>query len=127
MRRAFAMGKQAEFWSESKTTAKSTVNRKRNHASLRNDLTAQLTRTHKNVCVLQISRKSSTNQINFLHEVIKMSYRDRLDSRSELFNHTWTRQNMQKAQVNGQTQQTQSLIILANECKNANFRISYLL
>ena len=34
------MGKQAEFWSESKTTAKSTVNRKRNHASLRNDLTA---------------------------------------------------------------------------------------
>ena len=28
------MGKQAEFWSESKTTAKSTVNRKRNHASL---------------------------------------------------------------------------------------------
>lgn len=46
-----------------------------------------------------------------------MSYRDRLDSRSELFNHTWTRPKHAKAQVNGQTQQTQSLIILANECK----------
>lgn len=37
-----------------------------------------------------------------------MSYRDRLDSRSELFNHTWTRPKHAKAQVNGQTQQTQS-------------------
>ena len=35
-----------------------------------------------------------------------MSYRDRLDSRSELFNHTWTRPKHAKAQVNGQTQQT---------------------
>ena len=46
-----------------------------------------------------------------------MSYRDHLDRRSELFNHTWTRPKHAKAQVNGQTQQTQSLIILANECK----------
>ena len=28
-----------------------------------------------------------------------MSYRDRLDSRSELFNHTWTRRNMQKRKL----------------------------
>ena len=50
-----------------------------------------------------------------------MSYRDRLDSRSELLNHTWTRPKHAKAQVNGQTQQTQSLIILANECKKRQF------
>lgn len=47
----------------------------------------------------------------------KMSYRDHLDHRSELFNPTWARRKHAKAQVNGQTQQTQSLIILANEMR----------
>ncbi|MGG0186879.1 YpzG family protein [Bacillus sp. AFS018417] len=46
-----------------------------------------------------------------------MSYRDHLDHRSELFNPTWARRKHAKAQVNGQTQQNQSLIILANEMR----------
>ncbi|MDM5186974.1 YpzG family protein [Bacillus sp. DX4.1] len=46
-----------------------------------------------------------------------MSYRNHLDRRSESFNPTWARPKHAKAQVNGQTQQTQSLIILANEMR----------
>ncbi|MDC2865450.1 MULTISPECIES: YpzG family protein [unclassified Bacillus (in: firmicutes)] len=50
-----------------------------------------------------------------------MSYRNRLDRHSELFAPTWARPKHAKAQVNGQTQQTQSLIILANEMKKRQF------
>ncbi|WP_379971074.1 YpzG family protein [Ectobacillus sp. sgz5001026] len=50
-----------------------------------------------------------------------MSYRNGLDPRSELFRHNWTRPKRAKSQVNGQTQQTQSLIILAAECKKRQF------
>ncbi|MFD3448098.1 YpzG family protein [Microbacteriaceae bacterium 4G12] len=50
-----------------------------------------------------------------------MSYRNRLDEHSELFHHTWTRPKHAKAQVNGQTQQTQALIILANETKKRKY------
>ncbi|WP_082193236.1 YpzG family protein [Bacillus rubiinfantis] len=46
-----------------------------------------------------------------------MSYRERLDSQSELFHHTWTRPKRQKSQVNGQTQMTQNTIILRSNAK----------
>jgi YpzG-like protein len=43
------------------------------------------------------------------------------DAHSSLFQSTWTRPKHAKAQVNGQTMQTQSLIILANETKKRQF------
>ncbi|CAI8823927.1 hypothetical protein EMIT040CA3_30200 [Bacillus pseudomycoides] len=49
------------FGLNQKTTAKSMVQRKQKLVLLRKDLTAQLTRTHRNVCVPQIIRKSKNN------------------------------------------------------------------
>ncbi|AZU61822.1 YpzG family protein [Neobacillus mesonae] len=46
-----------------------------------------------------------------------MSYRERLDEKSELFNHTWTRPKRQSSQVNGQTQRSQNDIILRSNAK----------
>ncbi|WP_251551848.1 YpzG family protein [Neobacillus muris] len=46
-----------------------------------------------------------------------MTYRERLDSRSELFHHTWTRPKRQKSQVNGETRVTQNTYILRSNAK----------
>ncbi|WP_462409716.1 YpzG family protein [Neobacillus sp. Marseille-QA0830] len=46
-----------------------------------------------------------------------MTYRERLDSHSEMFHQTWTRPKRQKSQVNGQTQMTQNTIILRSNAK----------
>ncbi|WP_338452173.1 YpzG family protein [Niallia oryzisoli] len=46
-----------------------------------------------------------------------MSYRDHVDSHSELFLHTWTRPKHQKSQVNGQTKRSQNNIILRSNAK----------
>jgi hypothetical protein len=43
------------------------------------------------------------------------------DAHSSPFQSTWSRSKHAKAQVNGQTMQTQSLIILANEAKKRQF------
>ncbi|WP_416829038.1 YpzG family protein [Ectobacillus polymachus] len=50
-----------------------------------------------------------------------MSYRNGLDPRSELFRHNWTRPKRAKCQVNGETQETQALIVLAKETRKRRF------
>ncbi|WP_129728536.1 MULTISPECIES: YpzG family protein [Bacillaceae] len=46
-----------------------------------------------------------------------MSYRGRVDQRSELFMSTWTRPKRQKSQINGQTEPSQTNIILRSNAK----------
>ncbi|MDR4946892.1 YpzG family protein [Neobacillus cucumis] len=46
-----------------------------------------------------------------------MSYRDTLDSQSELFHYTFTRPKHTKALVNGQTRVSQNQIILRSNAK----------
>jgi hypothetical protein len=46
-----------------------------------------------------------------------MSYRDQLDSQSELFHYTFTRPKHTKSQVNGQTRVSQNQIILRSNAK----------
>ncbi|MBE6185252.1 YpzG family protein [Heyndrickxia ginsengihumi] len=46
-----------------------------------------------------------------------MSYKDHLDSHSELFHHNWTRRKRSKSQVNGETQVSQNTIILRSNAK----------
>ena len=46
-----------------------------------------------------------------------MSYREHLDSHSQLFHSTWTRPKRSKSQVNGQTQMSQTNIKLRSNAK----------
>ncbi|GAA3331686.1 hypothetical protein GCM10020331_089240 [Ectobacillus funiculus] len=53
-----------------------------------------------------------------------MSYRERVDKHSELFMNTWTRPKRQKSQINGQTQLSQTNIILQSNAKSPPLVIS---
>ncbi|MGM9928495.1 MAG: YpzG family protein [Bacillus sp. (in: firmicutes)] len=46
-----------------------------------------------------------------------MGYRNHLDAHSQLFHSTWTRKNRSKSQINGQTQMSQTNIILRSNAK----------
>ena len=46
-----------------------------------------------------------------------MSYKDHLDRQSELFHHPNTRRKRTKSQINGETQMSQTTIILKSNAK----------